>query len=245
MDYSSIKPYIQDTVSLLMSIICCVCLYKYTQTNNLQWFNIIWYFFLFYLIYDLYFESRIDFWIHHIPSIILTLISLIFPQIPFSILIPNFTAIGTETSSVFLSIKNLIRTYLRQNKSNLKTDSDSNIRTILKKIQPINDLLFVVLFTYTRVYLFNKNILFNPDLYISLSKSANFYMLDKIAIACFWTLGLLNMYWFVIISKKTINTVAGYDVFEYRPSSVDPFLLQIEEIKRVFVLGKRLSKTLS
>ena len=244
MDYSSIKPYIQDTVSLLMSIICCVCLYKYKQTNNVQWFNIVWYFFLFYLIYDLYFERRIDFWIHHIPSIILTLISLIFPQVPFSILVPNFTAIGTETSSVFLSIKNLIRTYLKQNKSNpdLKTDSvsDSNIRNILKKIQPINDLLFVAIFTYTRVYLFNKNILFNPDLYSNLSKSANFYMLDKIAIACFWILGLLNMYWFVIISKKTINTVAGYDVFEYRPSSFDPFLLQIEEIKRAFVLDKRL-----
>ena len=130
-----LKPYIQDTISLLMSLFCCLGLYKYKQTNNVQWFKYIWYFFIIYLVYDLYSESRVDFWIHHICSIILTLISLLFPSIPFSIIEPIFTAILIESSSIFLSIKMLIKTYLKQPSTDLKTDWAK----LLKKIQTIKN----------------------------------------------------------------------------------------------------------
>lgn len=222
-----LKPYMQDAISLLMSLFCCFGLYKYKQTNDNKWFKYIWYFFIFYLVYDLYAESRVDFWIHHICSIILTLISIFIPSIPFSIIEPIFTAIVIESSTIFLSIKMLIRTYLKQPSTNLKTDWVK----LLKKIQPVNDILFFLIFSYTRVYLFNKNILFNPDFYNNLSNTANFWMLDKISIAVFWILGFLNLYWFAIVSKKAVNMAAGRDVFEYNPDINDPFLLKIEEIK--------------
>jgi hypothetical protein len=230
-----LKPYIQDIISLLMSLFCCFGLYKYKQTNNVQWFKYIWYFFIIYLVYDLYSESRIDFWIHHICSIFLTLFSLCIPSIPFSIIEPIFTAILIESSSIFLSIKMLIRTYLKQPSTDLKTDWAK----LLKKIQPGNDILFFILFTYTRLYLYNKNILFSPDIYINLPKTANFWMLDKIIIMVFWILGFLNLYWFTIIGKKAVNMAAGRDVFEYKPdNNKDPFLQKIEQIKGTLTNSK-------
>jgi len=56
-------------------------------------------------------------------------------------------------------------------------------------------------------------------------------MVDKLTILSFWSLGLLNMYWFSLIGKKTINTAFGYDVFEYRPNKNDEFYLEIEKIQ--------------
>ena len=178
--------------------------------------------------YDLYSDARLDVWIHHICSIILTVISLVYPAIPFSIIESIFTALVIESSSILLSIKTLIRTYLKQPTTDLTTDFSKT----LKKIYPINDILFFALFTYTRLYLFSKNILFTPDLYSNLEKTANFLMLDKIIIACFWVLGFLNIYWFSIMAKKAINMSVGYDVFKYTPDTNDPFLKQIEEIKK-------------
>jgi hypothetical protein len=122
----------------------------------------------------------------------------------------------------------LIRTYLKQPSTDLTTDWAK----MLKKIQPGNDILFFLIFTYTRVNLFNKNILFSPDFYNNLANSANFWMLDKIIILVFWILGFLNLYWFAIVGKKAVNMAAGRDVFEYKPdNNKDPFLQKIEQIK--------------
>ena len=228
------KPYIEDSISLSMALYSCFCLYKYKQTNNIQWFKYIWYVFLVYLIYDLYIGNKIDFRIHHISIIILTLISLCFPSIPFSIVEAVFTSLIVETSSIFLNAKSIIRTYLKQP----TTDLTSGVSKILKKIQPVNDILFLLIFTYTRIYLFNKNVLFNSEVYSNLSKTANFWMVDKISIISFWSLGLLNLYWFSLISKKTINMAAGYDVFKYRPNKKDAFYLEIEKIRSKIVKNK-------
>ena len=130
----------------------------------------------------------------------------------------------------------LIRTYLKQPSTDLK----SGWAKLLKKIQPGNDILFFLIFTYTRVYLFNKNILFSPDFYNNLSNSANFWMLDKIIILVFWILGFLNLYWFVIVSKKAVNMAAGRNVFDYKPdNNKDPFLQKIEQIKGTFTNSKK------
>lgn len=226
------KPYIEDSISLSMALYSCFCLYKYKQTNNIEWFRYIWYVFFVYLIYDLYTCDKIDFRIHHISSLCLTVISLCFPSIPFAIVEPMFTALMVETSSIFLNVKSIIRTYLKQPTTNLS----SSFSKILKKIQPINDILFLLLFTYTRIYLFNKDVVFNPDVYTNLAKTANFWLVDKLSILSFWSLSLLNMYWFSLISKKAINTAFGYDVFEYRPNKNDAFYLEIEKIQNSLAL---------
>jgi hypothetical protein len=129
----------------------------------------------------------------------------------------------------------LIRTYLKQPSTDLK----SGWAKLLKKIQPGNDILFFIIFAYTRIYLFIKNILFSPDIYINLPKTANFWMLDKMIIMVFWILGFLNLYWFTIVGKKIVNMAAGRDVFEYKPdNNKDPFLQKIEQIKGTLTNSK-------
>ena len=87
--------------------------------------------------------------------------------------------------------------------------------------------------------MYNKNILFSPDIYINLPKTANFWMLDKIIIMVFWILGFLNLYWFNIIGKKAVNMAAGRDVFEYKPdNNKDSFLQKIEQIKGTLTNSK-------
>ena len=50
-------------------------------------------------------------------------------------------------------------------------------------------------------------------------------------ILCILILGLMNTYWFILISKKGLTNHIGYNIFEYRPAINDPFLLQIEELR--------------
>jgi len=221
------KLYIEDSISLSMALYSCFCLYKYKQTNNIEWFRYLWYVFVIYLIYDLYNCNKIEFRIHHISSLALTIISLCFPQCPLSIMKSVFTAHVIETSTIFLSIKSIIHKYLKQP----TTDLNTNFSRILKKIKFTNEILFLLFFTYTRMYLFNKNILFSSDFYSNIVKTGNFLMLDKLTILSFWALGLLNIYWFLLIGKKTINTAFGYNVFEYRPNKNDEFYLEIEKIQ--------------
>ena len=141
------KPYIQNIFSLLMSIYCCFCLYKFKQTNNSIWFNYICYILLPYLIIDIYLENKMEFWIHHTCTLFLALFTIYNHPIPNNITTCIFTSLATETSTIFLSIKLLIRNYLKQHNTNKK----SELSRILKKISPVNDIVFFILFIYTRI----------------------------------------------------------------------------------------------
>jgi hypothetical protein len=222
MDIADFKPYIQDTCSLCISLFCCFAIYKHTQSNNIIWYNYIWFLFTLYLICDLYLGAGIDFWIHHIVSILLNIICFTYNDSAIYIIKLIRIALLTESSSIFLSIRSILRTYLKANK---------NTDTLLKKIQPVNEFLFYALFFYTRVYMFNKHIIFNPEFYSNILTHFNFYMIDKLLILCILILGLMNTYWFVLISKKGLTNYIGYNIFEYRPALNDPFLLQIEELR--------------
>lgn len=69
------------------------------------------------------------------------------------------------------------------------------------------------------------------DLYIK--NVSGSVLIDKIGLMSLWTIGLLNYYWFILITKKAINVAFGYDVFKYRPDINDPFLKQIAEINQL------------
>ena len=69
------------------------------------------------------------------------------------------------------------------------------------------------------------------DLYIK--NVSGSVLTDKIGLMSLWTIGLLNYYWFILITKKAINVAFGYDVFKYRPDKNDPFLKQIAEINQL------------
>ena len=143
-----------------------------------------------------------------------------------------FTAMLTETSSIFLSIRSLIRTYLRLN-SDTDTNTDTNTNTILKQFQNVNEMVFFGLFCYTRIYIYNKEIIFNPEFYLNISKYFNFYMLDKIIVFCVLLLSAVNMYWFGILANKIMIKFFDYDIFKYKPNPNDTFLKQIEEIHAI------------
>ena len=228
MNMNDFKPYIQDTCSLCISLFCCFAIYKHKQSNNIIWYNYVWVLFTLYLICDLYLGAGIDFWIHHIVSIFLNVMCFTYNDSVISIIELIRIALLTESSSIFLSIRSILRTYLKANKN---TDIDTITNTFLKKIQPVNETLFYALFVYTRVYMFNKHIVFNPEFYSNILTHFNFYMIDKLFILCILILGLMNTYWFVLISKKALTNCIGYNIFEYRPAINDPFLLQIEELR--------------
>ena len=82
-------------------------------------------------------------------------------------------------------------------KGEVSLDSNEELTIeLLKKINPINDILFYMIFIYTRIYLFGKNVLYNMDLYIK--NVSGSVLIDKIGLLSLWTIGLLNYYWFII-----------------------------------------------
>jgi len=77
MNIDNLKPYIQDSFSFAISLFCCFSLYQYNKNKNILWFKLIWVIFTVYLISDLYIGAGIDFWIHHIASIIINIVGMI------------------------------------------------------------------------------------------------------------------------------------------------------------------------
>ena len=175
--YQAIKPYIQDSCSLLMACFFCFTLYYYKKYDDAYWMKISWFMCIFYAIWDLYNGATLDYWIHHIMQIILCFIVIIWNKESSKLMNYIFIVVSVEVSSVFLSIRSLIRKYLK-----LNADTESTTTKILKQIQPINDMIFSGLFFYTRFYYTNKHLIFNPEFYKSVSHYFNFYMLDKILI---------------------------------------------------------------
>jgi hypothetical protein len=66
----------------------------------------------------------------------------------------------------------------------------------------VNDLLFIITFAYTRIYLFTKYIIFDKQLYDLLYETVPYY---NIICICLYTLYILNLYWFFIIIKKLVK----------------------------------------
>jgi hypothetical protein len=131
-----------------------------------------------------------------------------------------------EISSIFLSLKSLIRTYLKKN-----TDTNSPPLKILKQYKPINDFLFFGLFMYIRIYLFNKHIVFNQDFYNNVANWFNFYNIDKVISLLIVILAIVNFYWGAILSNMFITRIIGYDITKYKPDPKDPFIMEIEAVK--------------
>ena len=222
----NIKLYLQDSCSLGMAIFFCFSLYYYTKYNDAYWMKFSWIICVIYAIYDLYNGATIDFWIHHISQIILCLIVIIWNTESDNLMNYIFTVVSVELSSVFLSLRSLIRTYLKQNKN-----KDTTIIKILKQFQPINEMIFFVLFFYIRLYVFNKDVVFNSEFYSNVSSYFNFYMIDKILFLSVAILAIINLYWGILLSNKLITKFIGYDITTYKPDTTDPFLKRIDEIK--------------
>ena len=131
-----------------------------------------------------------------------------------------------EISSVFFSIRSLIRTYLKTN-----TDTNTSSLKFIKQFQLVNELLFFGTFMYTRVYLFNKNCVLNPECYNDLLHHFDFYMTGKILLGCGCVLSIINLYWSKFLIKNFITKICGRDITKYNPDPLDPLLMEIEAVK--------------
>jgi hypothetical protein len=224
--FISLKPYLQDTFSLGIAVFISGSLYYYKKYNDHSWMRIGWILCIFYAINDLYNGVSVDFWTHHIAQIVLCSIITIWRGSADKILNDIYYCLLPEISSIFLSLKSLIRTYLKKH-----TDNNSTSLKILKQFKPINELLFFGLFMYTRLYLFNKHIVFNGEFYNRISNYFNFYNVDKLINLLIITLGIVNFYWGAILSNMFITKIVGYDITKYKPDPKDPFLMEIETVK--------------
>ena len=224
--FNSFKPYLQDTFSLGIALFVSGSLYYYKKYNDHSWMRIGWILCIFYAINDLYNGASVDFWVHHIAQIVLCSIITIWGTSANNILNDIYYCLLVEISSIFLSLKSLIRTYLKKN-----TDTNSPPLKILNQLKPMNEFVFFGLFMYTRLYLFNKHIVFNGEFYNRVANWFNLYNVDKVINLLVITLAIVNFYWGAILSNMFITKIIGYDITKYNPDPKDPFLMEIEAVK--------------
>jgi len=139
-----------------------------------------------YLITDLLLCSQ-ELILHHICSIILIQTGInifcVNPILHYYIVI----IYGTELSTLFLIFHILFEQC-----------------HITNKLTHVNDLLFIITFVYTRIYLYSKYIIFDKQIYDLLYEKAP-YLYYNIICICFYILYILNLYWFFIIIKKLVK----------------------------------------
>ena len=223
--FNSFKPYLQDTFSLGIALFVSGSLYYYKKYNDYSWMRISLILCIFYAINDLYNGASVDFWVHHIAQIILCSIITFWGAYTDKIMKEIYYCLLVEISSIFLSLKSLIRTYLKKN-----TDTNSLHLKILKQYKPINDFLFFGLFMYIRIYLFNKHIVFNQEFY-NVANFFNLYNVNKVISLLIVILAIVNFYWGAILSNMFITRIIGYDITKYKPDPKDPFIMEIAAVK--------------
>lgn len=224
--FNNFKPYFQDTCSLGLALFVCFAIYYYNKYNNTFFIKIASVVCIFYSIFDLYSGATIDFWIHHIAQFVLCVIAAIWSTKADDIMQYIYYCLVVEISSIFFSIRSLLRTYLRN-----KTDADSSSLKFIKQGQLINEVLFFVTFMYTRVYLFNKHVVLNPECYAKVNSTFDFYMTGKMLFGSATVLSIINLYWSKFLIKRLITKVCGRDITEYSPDPLDPLLMEIEAVK--------------
>ena len=124
-------------------------------------------------------------YIHHIAALYITHNSIIYFNTDMLYYISII--LGTELSTFFLVIKLVSEYYQLKN-----------------KLTTINDLLFIITFIYTRLYLYSKYIIFNNNFNELIYK---YYDYPYITIVFVYILYILNLYWFSIILKKIVKSL--------------------------------------
>jgi hypothetical protein len=224
--FNKFKPYLQDTCSLGIALFASFAIYYYNKYNNSIFIKISVVVCIFYSLFDLYNGATIDFWIHHIAQIVLCLIATIWTTKANDIMKYVYYCLLVEISSVFFSVRSIIRTYLKT-----FSDSETSPFKFIKQFQLINELLFFGTFMYTRLYLFNKHCILNPECYNDINHHFDFYMTGKMLLGCGGVLSIINLYWSKFLIKSIITKICGRDITKYNPDPLDPLLMEIEAVK--------------
>ena len=126
-----------------------------------------------------------DLMIHHIAALLLICPSLNYiDSLPY--LIPSIIiALKTEISSIFLVFREFIPEKY-------------------KTLSRINNILFIVLFFYTRIYEYTNKLIYNQTLHDDIDKYYSSLDSGLIKIGMY-LLYFMNLYWFAIIIKKIVK----------------------------------------
>lgn len=217
----------QYITTLIVSVYACFCMYNfYFFDKDIKWINYLFIIVLIYLTIHLYFVDKIELKIHHVLFIFV--ISWYFLCIDIGPVIKTelFIFSLAEVSNIFLSIRNLIR--------------DPSVIQFIPQfvslssfIQPINDVLFSMTFFYARIYLYFKYIITNQEFLETIRKYNKYFMCDKIVIAIFFGLFILNLYWFGLILNGVFKMIGLDKVVKSILANADDsaFLRQIDAIK--------------
>jgi len=132
-----------------------------------------------------------EMYLHHIATFTIIQITIMYP-ICYSVellTLYNVILCSAEISTVFLIFRSLFDTF-----------------NIKNKVTMINDILFLISFTYTRIYLYSKYLIFNETGYLLLQEHYLPIYANSIIISTY-ILYFLNLYWFSIIVKKIMKTL--------------------------------------
>lgn len=131
-----------------------------------------------------------DLMIHHIAALLLICPSLNYiDSLPY--LIPSIIiALKTEISSIFLVFREFIPEKY-------------------KTLSRINNILFIILFFYTRIYQYSNKIIYNETLHHDIDKYYSPFDAGLIKIGIY-LLYFMNLYWFAIIIKTIVKKINQY-----------------------------------
>ena len=83
------------------------------------------------------------------------------------------------------------------------------LSSLLPKIKNINDILFLVFFTYTRIYLFSKDVIFSNNYNTNIKLFNPNVILYNIYNLTIYSLYALNVYWFLLICKSIFKQICN------------------------------------
>jgi hypothetical protein len=186
---------------IILSLFICYNLYLYYYVNT-DYLNLSLPVILTYFGLDL-FICKYDIKLHHISILLLMAFNYNYDVSINDSTIPMLSLYKTEISTIFYSLKVIMKDNLLYK----------------KYFSQINDILFITTFVKFRIYDIYSNVLVNPLFYSQMAKYTDtfFTKLGYIPMYCFYG---LNVYWFLImckiIAKPIIKQCKSYDLIKIR-----------------------------
>ena len=200
---------IQNALSFAVCVYTTYNVYRYntrSDESRVTCLSSSLYVILAYLIVDLVFYKMMNLWepvvfFHHACVIVFIAYTICYIEVNlYSVEFP-----AMEISTVFL----IIRVWLKELSSQYKK-TDTILPNWLSVVEPVNNMLFIVSFTYFRIYLFSKTIIFGSKFETDMSKYRDqnpmFYYIFRTSIYFMYA---LNIYWFSLILKSLSRSVKG------------------------------------
>jgi TLC domain len=176
----------QTTYAMCVLSYCMYVLLNYFMYGDIQIIKSIFVVIKNYVLLDMLICEKYDVYLHHITTFLICYISIgndgLFEQLIHFYIVASMT----EISTVFLTIREIIKPYRQL--------------SFWKKAYDINNLLFATTFYYTRWYLFYTYGICDKDNFENIRNNVSSYQY-YILYNCIYSIFALNIYWGILIGK--------------------------------------------